>query len=66
MAKNKRTLRGLRADNGNITQVDAAKKAGLSMPAYNAIEQFVDDPAMSKALEKLFGVKIEITVTDAE
>ena len=66
MEKRKRTLKGLRADHGGITQADAAKKAKIPVTAYNAIEQFVDDTAMISAIEKLYGVKIEVTVTDAE
>ena len=66
MKKARRTLRGLRADHGNMRQTDVAKEIGIAGPWYSIIEQFVDDPATANALGKLFGVKIEVTIKDAE
>ncbi len=62
----RRTLKGLRADHGDIRQKDVAEKLGINGPAYTVIEQFVDDPSTANAIGKLFGVKIEVSITDAE
>lgn len=61
----RRTMKGLRADNGNLRQIDAARLLNLNSATYNGIEQFVDDPAVVEAIEKLYGVKIEVTITEA-
>ena len=66
MEKHRRTLKGIRADHGSMRQADAAKKIGIAQASYNAIEQFVDDPSTAEAIGKLFGVKIEVSITDAE
>lgn len=62
----RRTLKGLRADHGGIRQHDAAKMLGLSTPAYNVIEQFVDDPSIADAIGNLYGVVIKVSITNAE
>lgn len=60
----RRTLKGLRADAGGITQAQAAEKIGIQTPTYNAIEQVIDDPTIAKKLEKFYGVKINIEVVE--
>ena len=62
----RRTLKGLRADRGNMRQKDVAKELGINSPAYTVIEQFVDDPSTADAIGKLFGVKIEVNIVEAE
>lgn len=62
----RRTLKGIRADLGKLTQTDAAEKLGMKLSVYNAIEQFVDDPSIAEAIGKLYGVKIEVNITNAE
>lgn len=66
MSGYRRTLRGIRADHGGMSQSDAAKKLGMHLSVYNAIEQFVDDPSAADAIGKLFGVKIEVTIFGEE
>jgi len=64
MEKRRRTLKGIRADHGNMRQTDAAKEIGIAQTSYNAIEQFVDDPSIAEAIGKLYGVKIEVSITE--
>lgn len=62
----RRTLKGIRADLGNIRQSDAAKKLNMNPALYNAIEQFIDDPSIAEAIGKMYGVKITVTISNAE
>ena len=62
MDTRRRTLKGIRADLG-MNQTDASKVLGMNLASYSAIEQFIDDPAKAEAISKLYGVKIEVTVT---
>lgn len=58
-----RTLKGLRADAGGMTQAEVAAALGLGKAAYNAIEQALDSDTLDRMAE-LFGVKIELHITD--
>ena len=60
----RRTLKGLRADSGGLTQAQVAEKLGIQTPAYCTIEQVIDDPAIAEKLGKYFGVKINIEVVE--
>lgn len=58
-----RTLKGLRADRGGLTQAEAAKALDMSPSAYNAVEQMLDDKRKLARLGKLYGVKIAVQIT---
>ena len=60
----RKTLKGCRADWGNMTQAQAAEKLGLNTPTYNGMEQLIDNPAIAAEIGKLFDVKIKIEVTE--
>ncbi len=66
MSARRRTLKGIRADLGGMKQADAAKKLGMHQTVYCMIEQFVDDPSIAEAIGKLYGVKIEVVISDAK
>lgn len=66
MGAYKRTLKGIRADRGGLSQTAVAKELSMNQSVYNAIEQFVDDPSIADAIGKLYGVNIKIIITDAE